>query len=54
MNFLADVNVSHRVVEQLTVLGFEVIRVTEIMDGRSPDHEILSEARRRGAVVTSQ
>jgi predicted nuclease of predicted toxin-antitoxin system len=53
MKFLADVNVSRRVVEQLQVAGFEAIRVTDIMDGRSPDQEILSEARSRRAVLIS-
>jgi predicted nuclease of predicted toxin-antitoxin system len=53
MRFLADVNVSRRVVERLRSLGFEILRVPEIMDGRSPDQEIISEARRRQAVLIS-
>lgn len=53
MNFLADVNVSRHVVERLRSQGYSVVRVPEIMDPRTPDQEILSEARRRGAVVIS-
>ena len=53
MRVLADVNISRRVVERLKALGCDVVRVSEIMDPRSSDHEILSEARRRGAVLVS-
>jgi predicted nuclease of predicted toxin-antitoxin system len=53
MRLLADVNVSRRVVERLRSRGWDVIRVPEIMDPRSPDYDILSEARRRQAVRVS-
>ena len=53
MNFLADVNISRDVVEHLRSQGVSVVRVPEIMDPRSPDHAILSEARRRSAIVIS-
>ncbi|MBN1606672.1 MAG: DUF5615 family PIN-like protein [Polyangiaceae bacterium] len=53
MKLVADVNVSRRVVEQLRLLGFDVVRVSEIMDPRSSDEAILVEARQRGAVLIS-
>jgi len=53
MKFLADVNISRRVVERLRTHGYSVVRVPEIMDPRAPDQEILAEARRRGAIVVS-
>ena len=53
MNFLADVNVSRHVVEHLRSQGHSVVRVPETMDPRSPDQAIISEARRRGAIVIS-
>lgn len=53
MRVLADVNVSRRVVDRLRAAGFEVVRVPEILDARTPDIEILAEARQRGAVLIS-
>ena len=53
MRFLADVNVSRRVVARLQDEGFDVIRVSDILDPRTPDQDIISEARRRGAAVIS-
>ena len=53
MRFLADVNVSRHVVERLRSQGYSVVRVPEIMDPRTADQEIISEARRRGAIMIS-
>jgi predicted nuclease of predicted toxin-antitoxin system len=53
MRFVADVNVSRRVVERLRALGCDIVRVPEIMDARSSDQEVLGEAQRRGAVLIS-
>ena len=53
MKFLADVNVSRHVVESLRSRGLDITRVPEIMDGRSPDSEVVSAARRLGAVLFS-
>ncbi|MEZ4650200.1 MAG: DUF5615 family PIN-like protein [Candidatus Eisenbacteria bacterium] len=53
MNFLADVNVSRRVVEALRKRGLTIVRVPEVMDPRATDSEIISEARRRAAIVIS-
>jgi predicted nuclease of predicted toxin-antitoxin system len=53
MKLVADVNVSRRVVERLRALGFDVVRVSEVMDARSSDEAILSYARQCGAVLIS-
>ena len=53
MNFLADVNVSRRLVEGLRTRGLTIVRVPELMDARATDQEIIAEARRRSAVVIS-
>jgi predicted nuclease of predicted toxin-antitoxin system len=53
MKLVADVNVSRRVVELLREQGVDAVRVTEFMDARSTDEEILSEARARQAVLLS-
>ena len=53
MNFLADINVSRRVVEVLCGAGFQAMRVSDVMDCRATDVQILEEARRRNAVVIS-
>jgi predicted nuclease of predicted toxin-antitoxin system len=53
MKFLADVNVSRHIVEHLRLQGHSVLRVPEIMDPRSSDRAILSEARDRSTVVIS-
>ena len=53
MRLLADVNVSRHVVSRLKALGYDATRVSEIMNPRSSDHEIISEARRLGAILLS-
>lgn len=53
MKFLADVNVSRRVVARLREEGFDIVRIPEILDARTSDEDIIAEARRRGAVVIS-
>lgn len=53
MKLLADVNVSRLVVARLLSDGFDVTRVSEIMDPRAPDDEIIDAARRLGAVLIS-
>jgi predicted nuclease of predicted toxin-antitoxin system len=53
MKFLADVNVSRRVVEQLNAWGFDVTRVTSVLDARSSDRAILAETARRNAILIS-
>ncbi len=53
MQLLADVNVSRRVVLRLRSLGLDVVRVSDILDCRASDRDILVEARRLGAVILS-
>lgn len=53
VKFVADVNVSLLVVARLRSAGMDIVRVPDIMDGRTPDEEIVAEARRRGAVLIS-
>ena len=53
MRFLADVNVSRLVVERLKTYGYSIVRVPELMDPRTPDQEIIAEARRQGATLIS-
>jgi predicted nuclease of predicted toxin-antitoxin system len=53
MKLLADVNVSQLVVERLRSRGIDIARVTEFMNPRAPDTEILAEAKRRHAVLVS-
>ena len=53
VKYIADVNVSRQVVDLLRTAGFDIVRVSEIMDPRSPDEDILAQALLRGAVVIS-
>jgi Domain of unknown function (DUF5615) len=53
VRLLADVNVSRHVVARLREEGFDIVRVPEILDPRTPDEDIIAEAHRRGAVVLS-
>jgi predicted nuclease of predicted toxin-antitoxin system len=54
VNILADVNISPLVVAWLRAEGFAAIRVSEVLDPRAPDEDILAEAALRGAVIVSQ
>ena len=53
VRFLADVNVSRHVVALLRQKDLDVVRVSEIMDPRTPDGGVLAEARSRGAILIS-
>jgi predicted nuclease of predicted toxin-antitoxin system len=53
LKFLADINVSRRVVARLREEGFDVVRASELMDARSPDVNLIQEAQRLGAVLIS-
>lgn len=53
MKILADVNVSRRVVERLRERGFDATRVSDLLDPRVPDHDIIDLAREMQAVVVS-
>ncbi len=53
MRRIADVNVSAQVVRRLQARGVDIVRVTELLDPRSPDVEIVAHARRLGAAVVT-
>lgn len=54
IKFLADMNVSPVTVEQLKNLKWDIIRVSEIMDIRSRDTEILLYAKENDRVIITQ
>ncbi len=54
MKLLADVNVSPQVVQLLRAAGHDAVRVTDVLDARAPDEEVLAEAARRDAVLVSR
>jgi predicted nuclease of predicted toxin-antitoxin system len=53
VKILADVNVSRRVVERLRERGFSVVRVSDVVDPRSRDADLISLARTMQAVLVS-
>jgi predicted nuclease of predicted toxin-antitoxin system len=53
MRFIADINVSRRIVEELCDAGHDAVHVSVLMDCRAKDKQILEEGRRRNAVVVS-
>ena len=54
MKFLADINVSHRVVAGLCAAGYDAVHVSTLLDCRTADKQILEEARRCNATVISR
>lgn len=54
LEFLANMNISPLTVEQLKQLGWNIVRVSEVMDRRSKDMEILTYARENNKVVITQ
>ncbi|HEX7668670.1 MAG TPA: DUF5615 family PIN-like protein [Polyangiaceae bacterium] len=54
MKLIADVNISPRVVEHLRDAGHDAIRITELMDARSSDEEVLAKSAEQGAVLVSR
>jgi predicted nuclease of predicted toxin-antitoxin system len=54
LEFLANMNISPLTVEQLRKLGWSIIRVSEVMDRRSKDAEILAYAREHNRVIITQ
>ncbi len=51
LKFIADMNISPLTVSQLKKNGWEILRVSEIMDVRSSDLDILDYARNHQKVV---
>jgi predicted nuclease of predicted toxin-antitoxin system len=53
MRFLADQNVSRKVVDRLREAGLDVARVGDVLHPRATDLEVLAEAQREAAVLLS-
>lgn len=54
LKFLANMNISPLTVEDLKKLGWDIVRVPEIMDIKSKDIQILTYAREHNRVVITQ
>jgi predicted nuclease of predicted toxin-antitoxin system len=54
VQYLADMNISPFTVEELRQNGLHVIRLSEIMDSRTKDIDILDYARRHNKVIITQ
>lgn len=54
LEFLADMNISPLTVDRLKKLGCNVIRVSDVMDRKSKDIEILTYALEHDKVVITQ
>jgi predicted nuclease of predicted toxin-antitoxin system len=54
LEFLANMNISPITVEKLRGMGWNILRVAEIMDKRSKDARILDYAREHNKVVITQ
>jgi predicted nuclease of predicted toxin-antitoxin system len=54
LEFLANMNISPLTVEGLLKIGWNIIRVSEILDKKSKDIEILSYAQNHNKVVITQ
>lgn len=54
MRLLADLHISPKTVEQLRSHGYDVVRVSDVMDPRSRDEQIVDHARRDGRVILTQ
>lgn len=54
LKFIANMNISPLTVEELRRLGWDIVRVSEIMDVRTKDLEILNFAREHNKVLVTQ
>jgi predicted nuclease of predicted toxin-antitoxin system len=54
LEFLANMNISPLTVGDLRTLGWNIVRVPEIMDSKSKDIDILTYAREHNKVVVTQ
>jgi predicted nuclease of predicted toxin-antitoxin system len=52
--FLADINISPRTVEALTLQGWDIVRVSTFLRRSAPDKEILAFAYQEGFVIVTQ
>jgi predicted nuclease of predicted toxin-antitoxin system len=54
MKVLADVNISPKVVARLRDAGIDAVRVSDVLDPRASDEEVLAEAVRSDAILISR
>ena len=54
LEFLANMNISPLTIGELKELGWKIVRVSDVMDRKSKDLEILSYAREHRKVVITQ
>ena len=54
LEFLANMNISPLTVKDLSMLGWNIVRIPEIMDSKSKDIYILTYARDHNKVVITQ
>jgi len=54
LEFLANINISPSTVEGLRKIGWNIIRVSEILDRKTKDIEILTYAQDHNKVVITQ
>ena len=54
LEFLVDMNISPLTVGELRTMGWNIVRVPEIMDSKSKDIDILTYAREHNKVVITQ
>lgn len=52
--FLANMNISPLTVQELRKLGWDIVRIPEVMDRKSKDADILGYARNHNKVVITQ
>jgi len=52
--FLANMNISPLTVEELRKLGWDIVRIPEVIDRKSKDADILAYARNHNMVVITQ
>jgi predicted nuclease of predicted toxin-antitoxin system len=52
--FLADINISPRTVEALSLQGWNIVRVSAFQMSKSPDVDILELARREGFFIITE
>lgn len=54
LRFVADMHISPVTIRELKARGLDVIRVSDVLDCRAPDSQILAFARDHGRIVVTQ
>ena len=54
LRFLADIHISPVTIRALRGRGWDIVRVSDVLEGRSSDAEILEYARQHGQIVVTQ